>query len=131
MERQTEAEIVLALDSTDQPPFDYRAELTYALTGNGLTMRLAVQHRGAVPIPYGLGFHPWLPRTPGTLLELPATEVWLETADHMPAGKVPVGGAAGLGFRPSTPAAGGLDQQRLRGLDRHRPRDAGPSTGCS
>ena len=53
-------------------------------------MRLAVLHRGAVTAPYGLGFHPWLPRTRGTLVELPASEVWLETADHMPAGNVSV-----------------------------------------
>ena len=84
------AEVVLALESSDQPPFDYQAELTYALAGSALTMRLAVLHRGAVAAPYGLGFHPWLPRTPGTLIELPASEVWLETADHMPAGKVPI-----------------------------------------
>ena len=90
VERHTAGEVVLALESSDQPPFDYRAELTYALAGSALTMRLAVLHRGAVTAPYGLGFHPWLPRTPGTLIELPASEVWLETADHMPAGKVPI-----------------------------------------
>ena len=101
VERHTTAEIVLGLDSSDQPPFDYHAELTYALTGDGLTMRLALQHRGDVPTPYGLGFHPWLPRTLGTLLELRATEVWLETADHMPAGKVPVGERPDWDFAPA------------------------------
>jgi aldose 1-epimerase len=90
VERHADAELVLALDSADQPPFAYRAELTYALAGNALTMRLGVENRAAVATPYGLGFHPWLPRTPDTLLELRAAEVSLETADHLPAGKVPV-----------------------------------------
>jgi aldose 1-epimerase len=90
VERRTGEEVVLALQSGDQPPFDYRAELTYALAGHALIMRLAVSHRGTVAAPYGLGFHPWLPRTPDTLLELPAAEVWLETVDYLPAGKVPV-----------------------------------------
>lgn len=96
--RQAAAEIVLALASDRQPPFDYRAELTYALSSDALTMRLAVEHRGAVTAPYGLGFHPWLPRTPGTRLELAAREVWLETADHLPAGKVPIGERPGWDF---------------------------------
>ena len=90
VERRTDGEVALSLESDDQPPYDYRAELSYALTNDALTMRLAVQHRGPVATPYGLGFHPWLPRTSDTLLELPAAEVWLETADHLPAGKVPV-----------------------------------------
>lgn len=91
VERRTAAEVVLALESDGQPPFDYRARLTYALADDALTMRLAVEHRGAVAVPYGLGFHPWLPRTPDTRLELAASEVWLETAAHLPAGKVPIG----------------------------------------
>ncbi|MFL5331602.1 MAG: aldose 1-epimerase, partial [Geminicoccaceae bacterium] len=88
VDRHTAAEILLTLDNSDLPPFAYRAELSYALNANALVMRLAVQHYGVVAVPYGLGFHPWLPRTPDTLLELSATGVWLETSDHLPAGKV-------------------------------------------
>ena len=103
VERQMAAEIVLGLDSTDQPPFDYHAQLAYGLTGDNVTMGLSVEHRGAVPVPYGLGFHPWLPRTPGTLLELPATEVWLEAADHLPAGQVPIGARPDWDFAQARP----------------------------
>ena len=73
-------------------------------------MRLAVLHRGAVAAPYGLGFHPWLPRTAGTLIELPASEVWLETVDHMPAGKVPIAARPDWDFARWRRAAGRLDQ---------------------
>lgn len=88
--RHTADLIELTLESNAQPPFDYRAELNYALAHDRLTIRLAVQHRGTVAVPYGLGLHPWLPRTPGMLLELPAPEVWLETSDRLPAGNVPI-----------------------------------------
>ena len=41
----------------------------YALREGGL----AVTHEGSVPLPYGLGLHPWLPRDRGpVLLEAPA-----------------------------------------------------------
>lgn len=103
VEQHTVAEIVLSLDSSDQPPFDYHVQLTYGLTGDSLTMRLLVEHRGTIPTPYGLGFHPWLPRTAGTLLELPASEVWLETADYMPAGKVPIGERPDWNFAQARP----------------------------
>ncbi|MGE3738559.1 MAG: aldose 1-epimerase [Geminicoccaceae bacterium] len=103
VERRTDAEVVLGLESDGQPPFDYRALLTYALAHDALTMRLAVEHRGTAAVPYGLGFHPWLPRTPGTRLELPASEVWLETADHLPAGKVPVSARPDWDFRRERP----------------------------
>ena len=38
--------IVLELVSSKQPPFDYRALLTYEVDGPSFTMRLGVEHRG-------------------------------------------------------------------------------------
>ena len=52
-------------------------------------MRLAVEHRGAVAGSLRPGLSPLAPAHARHAVELPATEVWLETADHMPAGKVP------------------------------------------
>jgi aldose 1-epimerase len=80
------ARVRLSLDSCEQAPFDYRAELTYELINATLSISLSVEHRAATPTPYGLGFHPWLPRTRKTTLRAAATTVWLETADHLPAG---------------------------------------------
>ena len=82
----TDAKLRLTLDSRAQPPFDYRAELTYALAGPTLRMDLMVEQRGATPAPFGLGFHPWFPRTPDTTPRARAATIWLETADHLPAG---------------------------------------------
>lgn len=88
VERHTAQTVGLVLESDQQPPFTYRAELTYSLAHDGLTMRLAVEHRGDVAVRYGLGFHPWLPRQQGVLLQGPAREIWLETSEYLPAGKV-------------------------------------------
>jgi aldose 1-epimerase len=87
---QAPALVRLTLESSEQPPYHYRGELTYEIAGSVLIMRLAIEHRGTVTTPYGLGFHPWLPRTPGTTLQAPARTVWLETEDHLSAGAVTV-----------------------------------------
>lgn len=71
-----ETELRLALRSSRQAPFDYRAELGYRLEGECLLIELAVTHFGDGPVPYGVGLHPWLPRTPDATLEAPARGVW-------------------------------------------------------
>lgn len=84
------ASVRLGLVSQGPGPYDYAAEVAYALEGGALTLSLAVTHRGPAPLPYGLGLHPWFPRTPGTLLHAPATRVTLEDSRHLPAGQLPV-----------------------------------------
>jgi aldose 1-epimerase len=45
---------------------------------------LAILNRASGALPYGAGFHPWLPRTAGTRLNAPARSVWLEDERHLP-----------------------------------------------
>jgi aldose 1-epimerase len=97
------AHLALGLESRDLQPFDYSARLSYALEGPAMTMRLEVQHQGMVPVPYGLGFHPWLPRTPGTALEAPADRVWLERPDHLPDREVSIDERPDWDFRTARP----------------------------
>lgn len=47
-------------------PWAYRAELSYSLGECGLTARLAVTNCAEEPMPAGLGFHPYFPRTAST-----------------------------------------------------------------
>ena len=82
--------VSLALRSDGPGPYRYAATLAYRLDAAGLTMALVVVNRGAETLPYGLGFHPWLPRTGATRLTAPATGVWLEGPGHLPAGTAPV-----------------------------------------
>jgi len=71
-------------------PFSYGAVLDYALDADGMTIRLAATNRSAMALPFGLGFHPWLTRTPATRLMAPAESVWLEDSRHLPTHRVPV-----------------------------------------
>ena len=71
-------------------PFRYEAYAAYSLTAGALTMRLSVRNLGTMPLPFGLGFHPWIVRSPRTQLYAKAERVILETNDHLPAGEVRV-----------------------------------------
>ena len=71
-------------------PFRYDARVSYWMRNGSLTVELAVENRGHEPLPFGLGFHPWLARTPDVTLQAPAAGVWLETPDHLRAGDTPV-----------------------------------------
>ncbi|HWY81684.1 MAG TPA: aldose 1-epimerase [Roseiarcus sp.] len=82
--------VELLLRSNGPGPFCYEAWATYALDAGALSMRLSVGNLGPEPLPFGLGFHPWLVRTPGTLLQAKAKWVVLENSDHLPDGEAPV-----------------------------------------
>ena len=67
---------------------------TFRLVDGGLDQSVQVRHLGPQPLPYGLGLHPWLPRTPGTRITAPVQSVWLcgdyplptEHTQHFPPG---------------------------------------------
>jgi len=80
----------LELECNKPAPFRYTARVTYALQDGALTIVLSVVNAAAEALPYGLGLHPWLPRTPHSTLLLPATGVWLEDAEHLPTGHVAI-----------------------------------------
>ena len=71
-------------------PFRYRGVLDYALDAEGMTIALTAINLAAIALPYGLGFHPWFPRTPATKLWASAETVWLEDSRHLPTEQVPV-----------------------------------------
>ena len=79
--------VVLALTSNGPGPFRYQARATYALSAGALSMRLWLSNLAPEPLPFGLGFHPWLVRTAATLLQAQAERVGLENGDHLPAGE--------------------------------------------
>jgi aldose 1-epimerase len=68
----------------------YGAVLDYVLDPDGMTIRLKATNLGSIALPFGLGFHPWFPRTPATQLMAPAKLVWLEDARHLPTERVAV-----------------------------------------
>lgn len=100
----------LELLSDGPGPYRYRAVLDYVLDPHGLAMGLSLTNQADIALPYGAGFHPWLPRTPGTRLTASAATVWLEDADHLPTGSAPVGTREAWDFsQPQTLPPGWLN----------------------
>ncbi|MEO1491880.1 MAG: aldose 1-epimerase [Pseudomonadota bacterium] len=80
-------ELHLAL-SHDQPaPFKYDAEIHYHLSGTDLSIKLTVTNRADRPLPYGMGLHPWFPRTNKVGLRAPATHFQTVDQDRLPVGE--------------------------------------------
>jgi aldose 1-epimerase len=84
VERAAADRVELSLTSDGPGSFRYTARASYALEARALTMSLAVVNRAAGPLPFGLGFHPWIVRTSETFLQAEAERVVFETTDHLP-----------------------------------------------
>ena len=90
----TRASATLVLDHAAQGadalawPWPFRATQAFALTADTahamLVATLAIANAGAAPFPFGLGWHPYLPRDPSTTLQFGARDVWLNDATVLP-----------------------------------------------
>jgi aldose 1-epimerase len=80
----------LEREASEVGPYRYRSALEYLLNEEGLLIRLELINHASIPLPYGLGFHPWLPRSRETRLLAPAEAVWMENAFHLPTKRVPI-----------------------------------------
>ena len=81
---QSGTSVQLMLDRSHGEPFSYRAQLNYTLQGACLEVALDVRNCGDRTLPFGLGLHPWLPRTDGVMLRARAGAVWQRGADGLP-----------------------------------------------
>lgn len=96
---------VLAQD-VDAAPYRYAARLIVAVTDGAVTLDLAVTNRGAEPMPFGFGWHPWFVRPAGTRLAFRAAHRCTHDARCLPV---------------SAEATAGLDggEEAFFGLDTH------------
>jgi hypothetical protein len=73
-------------------PWPFRATQSFALCadrgGATLTVKLALANAGDAPFPFGLGFHPYFPRTPTTALEFEAQSYWETDTTQLPVGRI-------------------------------------------
>ena len=85
-ERVDAARAVMRLSSHrfGDSPYEYDAEQHFHLVEGGLDQTVSVTHRGEASLPYGLGLHPWFPRTPRTTLHAQVGGVWLCGSDPIP-----------------------------------------------
>lgn len=90
VENAAPSAVELSLTSNGPGPFRYAAHATYALSNSALTMGLRIVNLADAPLPFGLGFHPWIVRTPDTRLRAKMDRVVLETNDHLPSGTAPI-----------------------------------------
>ena len=72
-----------------QWPWAYRARQVFTLGASGLEVELALENRAAEPMPAGIGWHPYLRRTPATRLCAPVSEVWLSDSQCLPTERAP------------------------------------------
>jgi aldose 1-epimerase len=80
----TRDRVRLRLRSRAIPPFDYESNLDYVLTDATLEIRLSIRNLATMPVPYGMGLHPWFPRTPDVTLQARTTGTWLPQPPELP-----------------------------------------------
>ncbi len=71
-------------------PYAFAAHQHFVLDDAGLQITLELQNTHDLPMPYGLGQHPYIVRPPGTRIQAQACEVWLTDAETLPLACVPL-----------------------------------------
>jgi aldose 1-epimerase len=64
-----------------EEPYSYAATQHFSLTAMGLDVRLTLTNRGAVPMPFGFGLHPWFERDADVELAFSASHFFMEGPD--------------------------------------------------
>ena len=80
---QSDTQALLVLQRRGQP-FSFDARIRYVLDGAALDVTLDVRNAGDTPLPFGLGLHPYFPRTPGVTLQAAARAMWQPGPDKLP-----------------------------------------------
>lgn len=71
--------LVLQLDhrpAEGEFPFAWRGEIDFHLDDDGLAIGIALSCRDHRPMPAGIGFHPYFPKSPGTVMRFDALGLW-------------------------------------------------------
>lgn len=70
--------------AADAWPWRYRAQQCYRLDGNRLRIEMTVTNEGDLPMPAGLGPHPYFVRTERARITAQVEKVWFSDADNFP-----------------------------------------------
>ncbi|MGF6769513.1 aldose 1-epimerase [Paraburkholderia sp. GAS199] len=65
-------------------PFRYRATQRFELIGDALRVTLSAQNLADRPMPFGMGHHPYYPRTANTLIYADVQAMWHADANVLP-----------------------------------------------
>ncbi len=83
--QENTVEMWLDSQAFDGNPYVYSALQRFELFKGGMDQTLTVTHNGIQPLPYGLGQHPFFPRSADTRLTTSVQGVWLSGHDSLPA----------------------------------------------
>ncbi|MEP2758650.1 MAG: aldose 1-epimerase [Hyphomicrobiales bacterium] len=92
---------ILDLPDGSIGPWRYKAQQTFELTDDNVCISLTVTNTSDVPLPFGLGFHPWFPRSAKTELKFGADTVWTENNQYLPKEELPLDLFPGWSFASS------------------------------
>jgi aldose 1-epimerase len=65
-------------------PWAFRAIQTFEIMNDGLQMKLLIESRAQQAFPFGVGWHPFFPKSPRTRLRFAAQSVWRNDATQLP-----------------------------------------------
>lgn len=75
-------------------PADFRLNVTYHLAADRLTVECRLDNSGSVPLPFGLGYHPYFrlpgvtdPDVGGHVLKANVVQLWTADATNLPTGE--------------------------------------------
>jgi aldose 1-epimerase len=71
-------------------PWPFRAVQTFELAPGVLQATLTIESLASEPFPFGLGWHPYFPKTDGTVLRFGARSVWCNDATHLPVSRTAI-----------------------------------------
>lgn len=70
-------------------PYSYRARQAFRLTEDGIELTMQVVNEGDT-MPFGIGWHPYFPMTPGTTLQTGTGRMWSEAPGWLPGEPLPL-----------------------------------------
>lgn len=78
------ARLELACPADEQWPWRFEASQRFELDPDGLRCSIELRNADSVPMPAGIGHHPYFPHRPGTRLRAPTRAMWRADAEVMP-----------------------------------------------
>ncbi len=83
IEKQTETSVLLNYEHDKKSgfPFSYMAKVEYKINKNIFTIILTLQNNSALPMPYGMGLHPFFIKDEDTVLQFNADKIWFRGDD--------------------------------------------------
>ncbi|SAL61060.1 aldose 1-epimerase [Caballeronia telluris] len=85
---ESSVELHFSHEPSDAPahhwPFRYEATQRIVLSGDALTVTMSARNLSDRPMPFGMGHHPYYPRTPSTRIYTRVEAMWHATPDLLP-----------------------------------------------